>query len=88
MVANVSVLSGWGHPIVVPYPTQSIADQVLEASIIVLAKESSVKPFTYTAHTALRGSLEDAREIDLFIDSSTRRLPEKIPGEEYGPASP
>ena len=62
------------HPIVVPYPTRTIADRLLDANTIVLAKEDTEKPFTYEAHTAVKGSLTDAKEIKLFMNSVNRRL--------------
>ena len=62
------------HPIIVPYPTRTLADWLLDANTIVLARESADKPFTFEAHTAIKGSLTDAQEIDMFMNSQTRRL--------------
>ena len=67
------------HPIVVPLPTRTLADRLLDAKTIVLAKEATDKPFSYAAHTALRGSLLDADSIGLFMNSSIRRILNKFP---------
>ena len=56
----------------IPFPEATVTDQLLQASVVVLARENPDKPFSYVAVEVLKGELEDPR-IDLFIDSTTRR---------------
>ena len=56
----------------IPVPEVSSADRLLSAKAVVLARENPNKPFTYIAVEVLKGDLETP-EIELFIDSATRR---------------
>lgn len=58
--------------ICVPYPKESAADHLLAARTVVLARENPDKPFSYVATKVLKG--KGSSEIDLFLDSSTRRM--------------
>ena len=56
----------------VPLPTKTIADYIVQSNAVVLARENPLKPFSYLAVETLKGIVSKP-EIDLFIDSSTRR---------------
>jgi len=55
-----------------PYPKESLADRLLAAGAVVLAREDPDRPFHYAAVEVLKG--EPSAPIDLFVDSTTRRL--------------
>ncbi|MEM9018404.1 MAG: hypothetical protein AAGC68_15425, partial [Verrucomicrobiota bacterium] len=59
--------------ICLPFPKESLADRILEAEHLVLAREDPDKPFTLASIQQLTGD-EEAPSMDLFLDSSTRRL--------------
>lgn len=56
----------------IPFPEDTATDQLLQADVVVRARENPDKPFSYVAVEVLKGELGDPR-IDLFIDSTTRR---------------
>ena len=56
----------------IPFPQSTVADKLLRAEVVVLARENAKKPFSYVAVEVLKGALDDP-QIDLFLDSSTRR---------------
>ncbi len=56
----------------IPFPEDTATDQLLQADVVVLARENPDKPFSYIAVEVLKGELDDPR-IDLFLDSRTRR---------------
>lgn len=56
----------------IPVPKSTVADYLLNAKVVVLARENPQKPFSYVAVEVLKGDL-DALQIDLFLDSTTRR---------------
>ena len=58
--------------ICVPFPKDSAADHLLAARTVVLARENPDKPFSYTPTEILKGKVSS--EVDLFLDSSTRRM--------------
>ena len=60
--------------ICVPFPTKTIADRILEANTIVLARESAERPYTFEAYTALKGELPAAGAINLLLNSQMRRI--------------
>jgi disulfide oxidoreductase YuzD len=57
----------------IPFPQNTVADDLLSATVIVLARENPKKPFSYVAVEVLKGDL-DAPQIELFLDSTTRPL--------------
>ena len=61
-----------------PIPKNSTADFLLSADRVVLACENPDKPFSLMTVEVLKGS-EDGPEIDLFLDSGTRRLLKACP---------
>ena len=71
--------------ICVPYPKQSAADHLLAAQTVVLARENPDKPFSYRATEVLKGTHQ--AEIDLFLDSSTRRMLAAYPQRSIALAS-
>ena len=56
----------------VPLPTKTVADYIVESNAVVLARENPDKPFSYLAVENIKGMISNP-EIDLFINSSTRR---------------
>ncbi len=65
--------------ICLPIPTRSAADFLIEADAVVLARENPDKPFSLKAVEVLKGEISST-EIDLFLDSQTRRLLALHPG--------
>ena len=57
----------------IPFPQRSVADVLLGAEVVVLARENPEQPFSYVAVEVLKGDLQ-APEIDHFVNSTTRRL--------------
>lgn len=58
--------------ICLPMPTESLADKVLAAEHLVLARENPERPFTLRAIRSLKSD-GDLPPVDLFLDSSSRR---------------
>ena len=56
----------------IPFPQSTVADYLLSAEVVVLAQENPKQPFSYVAVEVLKGDL-DTPEIDLFLNSTTRR---------------
>ena len=56
----------------IPVPQSTVADQIIAAETVVLARNSQQNPFGYRAFRTLKGALAEP-EIDLFVDSSARR---------------
>ena len=56
----------------IPFPEGTAIDDLLEADVVVLARENPDKPFSYIAVEILQGELENPA-IDLFVNSNTRR---------------
>lgn len=56
----------------IPFPEDTATDQLLQADVVVLARENAEKPFSYVTVEVLKGVLDDPA-IDLFTGSSTRR---------------
>ena len=55
-----------------PLPRTTAADRLIEADVVAFARENADQPFSYRAIEVLKGEL-DSPEIDLFVNSSTRR---------------
>ena len=69
------LLFGLGLPsmacqICLPMPTESLADRVLAAEHLVLARENPEKPFTLRTIRTLQEGITAAPPLDLFLDSS------------------
>ena len=60
------------HPILVPRPTQTLADRLLQSDLVVLAREDPQRPFHYATVKVIKGDLDNAI-IDLFMPSAVRR---------------
>ncbi|MEM8767020.1 MAG: hypothetical protein AAGE43_06235 [Pseudomonadota bacterium] len=60
------------HPILVPVPTQTMADRVLESDTLLLAREDPQEPFRYAPVGKLKGEI-GSKPIDLFMPSQVRR---------------
>ncbi len=59
--------------ICIPFPKKSAADFLIGSDAVVLAREDPRRPFHFAAVEVLKGD-PDPGEIDLFLDSATRRL--------------
>jgi hypothetical protein len=59
--------------ICIPFPKKSTADYLIEADALVLAREDPERPFHYASIETLKGDPGDEK-IDLFVDSTTRRV--------------
>ena len=68
-----SVHPGQACQICVPFPRTTTADLLLESEVVVLAREDPEQAFRYHAIEVLKGDPCDEK-IDLFLNSSTRRL--------------
>ena len=53
-------------------PRETVADRLIESDVVVFARENPDKPFSYQAVDVLKGKC-DSIDIDLFLNSSTRR---------------
>ena len=58
--------------ICIPFPKKSAADYLIEADVVVLAREDPERAFHFRAVAVLKGD-PGAEKIDLFLDSSSRR---------------
>ncbi len=59
--------------ICIPYPKKSAADHLIESDAVVFAREDPDRPFHFSAIETLKGDPGN-QPIDLFLDSSTRRI--------------
>jgi hypothetical protein len=57
----------------IPMPVKTLADRLLEADALVLAREDPARPFHYAATTVLKGDPGD-NPIETFLPSVNRRL--------------
>jgi hypothetical protein len=55
------------------FPEKTAADYLIEADCVVLARESENEPFSYAPLEYLKGG-DQGDDIDLLVDSQTRRL--------------
>lgn len=56
----------------IPVPQSTVADKIIAADAVVLARSNPQDPFSYRAVKILKGTLTEP-EIDLFVDYSSRR---------------
>lgn len=65
----------WAHAcqICVPLPTKTAADWMLDADTVVFAREDPDRPFHFAVVEVLKGG-DTADPLELFVDSSTRRI--------------
>ena len=59
--------------ICIGFPEKTDADYLVEADCVVLARESAQDPFTFAPQETLKGHY-DGTEIELLVDSKTRRI--------------
>ena len=59
--------------ICIGFPEKTDADYLVEADCVVLARESAHDPFSFAPQETLKGHY-DGTEIDLLVDSKTRRI--------------
>ena len=57
----------------IPFPTKTLADRLLEADALVMAREDPERPFHYVAVETLKGDPGD-EPIDAFLPSKNRRM--------------
>ncbi len=60
------------HPILVPRPTATLADRVLQSESLVLAREDPARPFHYAVTKIIAGK-PGSTSIDTFMPSDIRR---------------
>ena len=73
LLSFVSVMNtSFAHPILVPRPTQTLTDRLLQTDSVVLAREDPQRPFHYAAVKTLKGD-SDVTSIDLFMTTQVRR---------------
>lgn len=65
--------------ICIPLPQRSAADHLIESEQVVLAREDPERPFYFVTVEVLKGS-PGPEQIDLFLDTSTRRQLSMYPG--------
>jgi hypothetical protein len=77
------LLAGSAHAcqVCIPMPVETLADRLLEADALVLAREDAARPFHYAAVETLKGDPGDA-PIDAFLPSVDRRVLAQFP-ERY-----
>ena len=68
----VATSSSLACTICVGLPEKSDADYLIESHCVILAREDANQPFTFAPVKVLKGEF-DGREIDLLVDSLTRR---------------
>ena len=62
----------------IPMPVKTLADRLLEADALVLAREDPQRPFHYATVEVLKGEPGDA-PIDAFLPSMDRRVLTRYP---------
>ncbi|BCX49645.1 hypothetical protein HAHE_35530 [Haloferula helveola] len=67
------MLSAQACQICLPMPTESLADRVLSAEHLMLAREHPERPYHLQSVGTLKGDLAQVPPADVFLDSSTRR---------------
>ena len=72
LLAFTELSSAYACTICVGLPTKSDADHVIESQCVILAREDRNQPFAFAPVEVLKGEF-DGREIDLLVDSRTRR---------------
>ncbi len=67
-----SVSAAGACPVCVSMPSKTAADRLIEAEVVLFAREHPEHRFSYRALKVLKGGLKNSH-IDVFIDSATRR---------------
>lgn len=70
LILGVRPLSGC--PICSLMPAKTLADELIDSSLVVLATENPERRFSYLITDTLKGKIA-SRNVDLFVDSTTRR---------------
>lgn len=65
--------------ICLPMPTTTLADRILAAKYLILAREDPQRPFHFKMIEELKGNSSSIPSNELFLDSSTRRRLENNP---------
>ncbi len=73
---------GTACQICLPFPKKSAADDLIEAEVVVFARENPAKPFSLIGVEILKGEIGDNKAIDLFLDSQSRRTLAVYPDRE------
>lgn len=73
MLLAASPVSASACSICIGFPEKTDADYLLEAACVVLARESTKDPFSFAPQETLKGQY-DGSEVDLLVDSKTRRI--------------
>ena len=73
MIASALAPFTWACQVCLPFPEKSVADRLLAAETVVFARENPEKPFSLRVVDVLKGK-PASRDIDLFVNSGTRRI--------------
>lgn len=58
--------------ICLPFPTESLADRILDSQHLVVARENPERPYTLQAIRSLKQGSAEPPPLDLFLDTSSR----------------
>ena len=78
LLAGLLLQTAHACQVCIPFPTKTLADRLLEADALVLAREDPQRPFHYVAVETLKGEPGDAH-IDAFLPSANRRVLAQFP---------
>jgi hypothetical protein len=78
LLAGLLVPAASACQVCIPMPVKTLADRLLEADALVLAREDPARPFHYVVREVLKGDPGDA-PIDDFLPSADRRVLAQIP---------
>jgi hypothetical protein len=73
LLAGLLVQAASACQVCIPMPVKTLADRLLEADALVLAREDPARPFHYATVEVLKGDPGEA-PIDAFLPSTERRL--------------
>jgi len=60
-------------PVCINSPQKTVADFLIESPCVVFARENSDQPFSYAPVEVVKGNIH-GKQIDLFVDTSTRKI--------------
>ncbi|MEJ2322440.1 MAG: hypothetical protein P8Z31_08915, partial [Gammaproteobacteria bacterium] len=78
LLASLLVSTADACQVCIPMPVKTLADRLLEADALVLAREDPERPFHYVTVEVLKGEPGDA-PIDAFLPSMDRRILARYP---------
>lgn len=78
VLISIFTIDVWACQVCIPYPRKSVADHLIEADAVVLAREDPKRPFHFRTTEVLKGAAPKSR-LDLFLDNATRRVLDAYP---------